>query len=138
MAKRKPSSLTRLEGEVMRAVWGLGAGPVRVRDVLDALNAGRKQALAYNTVQTVLNILKDKGALTDAGGEGRAHFYKATLSQKDASRDMLRELADRLFGGGLSPLLQNLVDDPRLSEEELRRLRAWVDARLRDAKEDKR
>jgi BlaI family penicillinase repressor len=134
MARRTSISLTKLEGEVMLAVWDLG-GPVRVRDVADELNSRREPALAYNTVQTMLNILKDKGILEQVEGAGRAHQYRAKVTREQASRHMVRDLADRLFGGQMQPLLLQLIGQARLKPDELRELRDWVDARLGDEKE---
>jgi BlaI family penicillinase repressor len=134
MARAHPISLTKLEGEVMLAVWDLDA-PVRVRDVANALNARRETALAYTTVQTMLTILKDKGIVEQVEGPGRAHLYRALVSREQASRHMVRDLADRLFGGQMQPLLLRLIGQARLKPAELRELRDWVDARLRDAKE---
>jgi predicted transcriptional regulator len=134
MARRVPISLTKLEGEVMLAVWDL-AGPIRVRDVADALNARRETPLAYTTVQTMLTILKDKGIMEQVEGTGRAHVYRARVSRDQASRHMVRDLADRLFGGRVEPLLLQLIGQARLKPVELRELRDWVDAQLRDAEE---
>ena len=120
MARARPISLTKLEGEVMLAVWDL-AGPVRVRDVADALNARRK----------------DKGIVEQVEGPGRAHLYRALVSREQASRHMVRDLADRLFGGEVQPLLLRLIGQARLKPAELRELRDWVDAKLRDGKESR-
>ncbi len=136
MARKPPITLTRLENEVMQAVWSLPGRAVRVRDVCDALNKGlsrgRRKPLAYTTVQTVLNILRDKGALEVTPGEGRAHLYRARLSRDTASRGMLRDLVDRLFDGRVKPLLEHLVEDEQLSDDDLRALREMVAARLKD------
>jgi BlaI family transcriptional regulator, penicillinase repressor len=134
VTRRAPISLTKLEGEVMLAVWDLNC-PVRVRDVADALNSRRDTPLAYTTVQTMLTILKDKGIVEQAEGPGRAYLYRARVSRNQASRHMVRDLADRLFGGRVEPLLLQLIGQARLKPAELHELRDWVDARLRDAKE---
>lgn len=133
MAASKPIVLTRLESRVMQAVWD-AAGAVTVRDVAAAVNRGlrSKDALAYTTVQSVLNILRDKGALESQMGPGRALLYSARVSREQASRHMVKDLADRLFGGEVEPLLIHMLDETDLDEAELRRLRAWVDKRLRD------
>jgi predicted transcriptional regulator len=128
-------ALTRLESEVMRAVWDAEPDPVCVKEVLDALNAGRSRKLAYNTVQTMMGILRDKGAVRLVDGPGRAHFYQAVLSQPEASRNQLREMVDRLFHGRVQPLLQQLIKESDLDPEELQELRDWVDARLKDVEE---
>lgn len=131
MPPSAPVSLTKLEGEVMLAVWDL-ASPVRVRDVVEVLNAGRKPPLAYTTVQTMLTILKDKGVVEQVEGAGRAFLYRAILSRSQVSTHMVRDLADRLFGGRVEPMLLQLIGDSRLKPAELRELRDWVDAQLRD------
>jgi predicted transcriptional regulator len=139
MAGRKqPVSLTRLEGEVMCVVWDAGPGPVRARDVLEALNRGRKKPLAYNTVQTVLSILRDKGVVSVETGSGRAHLFRARVAREDASHQMARELADRLAGQDLAPFLLQLIGSADLERSELEELRDWVDARLSDQPEGER
>jgi len=132
MPRKHPITLTRLENEVMQAVWSLPEGGVRVRDVCDALNKGRRKPLAYTTVQTVLNILRDKSVLEVQTGEGRAHLYRARLSRTTASRGMLRDLVDRLFQGRVKPLLEHLVEDEQLTDDDLRALREMVAVRLKD------
>lgn len=116
----------------MSAVWML-AGPVRVREVADAVNAGRREPLAYTTVQSVLMILKGKGAIEKVKGTGRAHAFRARVTRNEASRGMVKELADRLFGGRVEPLLLQMIGQARLKPEELAELRAWVDEQLHDA-----
>ncbi len=138
MARRKPKSsdvaLTRLEGEVMRAVWDAEPDTVRVRDVMDALNAGRARPLAYNTVQTMLTILRDKEIVALARAPGRAHHYRAKVSRAEASRHMVGDLVNRLFDGRVQPLLHQLIDESGLEPDELEQLRKWVDAKLRDGR----
>jgi BlaI family transcriptional regulator, penicillinase repressor len=128
---RRPISLTKLEGEVMAAVWDLPA-PVRVREVADAVNAGRRPALAYTTVQSVLTILKGKGVVEQVRGEGRAHAFCAKVSRDQVSHGMVRELADRFFDGRVEPLLLQMIGQARMKPEELEELRSWVDGQLRD------
>lgn len=136
MAKKPQLSLTKLESDVMRAIWEAGTATVRVRDVLERLNDGRARPLAYNTVQTVMTILRDKGALALVRGSGKAHLYRARITREDASRHMTRDLVDRLFDGNVQPLLLQLIDEGELGAAELKRLRKWVDARLRDAEDE--
>ncbi|MEU0880418.1 BlaI/MecI/CopY family transcriptional regulator [Lentzea sp. NPDC005914] len=82
--------LGELETAVMEVLWR-GTGPLRVRDVLDALDTGRK--LAYTTVMTVLDNLHRKGWVTRQL-DGRAYRYLAKTSREDAVAHALRELLD--------------------------------------------
>ncbi|MCI0364350.1 MAG: BlaI/MecI/CopY family transcriptional regulator [Phycisphaerales bacterium] len=137
---RKPrTALTKLESQIMNVVWDAQPRAIRVREVLEALNRTRSEPLAYNTVQTMLTILRDKGVVQIAPGtpgSGRGHSYRAKVSRAQASRHMVRDLADRLFGGRVQPLLHQLIEQGGLSAAELETLRAWVEAKLRDAKEE--
>jgi predicted transcriptional regulator len=135
MPKRRNISLTKLESEVMSAVWDLGE-TVRVRDVADAVNNGRTPQLAYTTIQSLLMILKAKGAISQVKGEGRAHAFRARVTRDQVSQSMVMELADRLFGGRVEPLLMQLMGKAKLKPEELTELRAWADAQLRDGREE--
>ncbi|MET9913837.1 BlaI/MecI/CopY family transcriptional regulator [Streptomyces sp. NPDC006476] len=87
-------ALGALEGEVMRACWEAGA-PVTVREVLDRINADRKQSLAYTTVMTVMGRLAEKGVLNRTA-QGRGYAYTAAVPDEAAIavREVLREYGD--------------------------------------------
>ena len=103
-------ALTRLELQIMQALWKLG--PSSVSDVQKAL----PQKLAYTTVQTMLNILERKGKLKRKL-RGRAYVYSATFSEARATRHAVRDLVDRMFGGSADQLVMSLIKsrqiDPR-------------------------
>jgi predicted transcriptional regulator len=124
--------LTRLELEVMGPVWERHPEPVAVRELLGRLNAGRAKPLAYNTVHTVLTLLKAKGVVAAQPGPGRAHLYRALLSRDDVATTLLGDLVDRLFGGRAQPLLHRLVEHESLGREELEDLKRWIESRLED------
>ena len=138
MTKNSSFSLTKLEGEVMSAVWDAQPDPVCVRDVVESLNSARsktrRKKLAYNTVQTVLTLLKQKKVVRQVQGRGRAHYFIPCLSRIEASRHILSDLSNRVFGGQLKPLIHQMIDGAELTAEELAELRQWVDAKLKDAK----
>lgn len=100
------------------------------------MNNGRTPQLAYTTIQSVLMILKAKGAISQVKGEGRAHAFRARVTRDQVSQSMVMELADRLFGGRVEPLLMQLMGKAKLKPEELTELRAWADAQLRDGREE--
>jgi predicted transcriptional regulator len=134
MAREKPKVvLTKLELEVMRAVWeGVGTGDMTVRGVVARLNEGRARVLAYNTVQTVLNILRDKGVVRVRAGQGRAFVYVPRITREQVTTSMVGELVERLFDGEVQPLLLNLVERESLSRPELESLKRLIDERLDD------
>ncbi|MFO0983143.1 MAG: BlaI/MecI/CopY family transcriptional regulator [Planctomycetota bacterium] len=133
MAKqRKVAVLTNLEVAVMKVVWEAGGEPLTVREVVERLNQVRGRSLAYNTVQTILTILKDKGVVRSRPGPGRAFEFTARLSRDEVSTTMVDDLVARLFDGQAHPLLLKLVEHESLRREDLEALRRLIDKELHD------
>src|SRR5579863_8245332 len=116
--KPKKPVLTAQELEIMKIVWSAGASTVR--GVYESLLERRK--IAYTTVMTMMNILEQKGYLKKTQKD-RAYVYQATRPQKQVIHGMVREFVDRVFNGSAEPLLLHLVEDRRLSEEDLNQIR---------------
>ena len=115
----------------MKVVWRLEEATVR--DVHDALRARR--AVAYTTVQTMMNILETKGHLTREPGE-KANVYTPVRPQQLVVRSMVREFVDRVFDGSARPLLVHLLKEKGLTERERRELQKMLD-KDKGSKEDK-
>jgi len=112
---RRPSpTLTPQELEIMKVVWS--RGHATVRDVYEALLEQRK--IAYTTVMTMMNVLEKKGHLRKKT-EGRSFLYRPTRPQRQVVGSMVREFVQRVFGGSAAPLLAHLVDEERLTPEDL-------------------
>lgn len=131
MTPKPTTLLTNLELAVMRVVW-TADGPLTVREVVDRLNTGRRKPLAYNTVQTMLTILREKGAVTARPGPGRAHSFSPRVSQEQVSTSMVGDLVERLFDGQVAPLLVQLVGNESMSRDELRDLQSMIQDQLED------
>ncbi|MHB8242226.1 MAG: BlaI/MecI/CopY family transcriptional regulator [Solirubrobacteraceae bacterium] len=108
-----------LEGEVMEAVWRADQA-VSVRDVVEALNAGRGEPLAYTTVMTVMSRLAEKDALARSPA-GRSYVYEATAPDPAglAVRSVIRTYGDEAIA--------HFVDEARSDPKALRRLRALLE-----------
>lgn len=132
MSRTKRVLLTNLELEVMHVVWGAPDGALTVRDAVDRLNDGRTKPLAYNTVQTMLTILKDKGVVGSSLGAGRAHRFFAKATREQVTTSMVGDLVDRLFQGDVQPLLLQLVGNEQLTREELEELKRRIETQLVD------
>ena len=95
-----------------------------VADVVAAL--GRKKAVNYSTVQTMLRILETKGYVTHEK-EGRAFVYRPVIDQKQARRRALSHLVSRLFNNSPGLLVLNVLEDEQLDPEEIERLKKLLD-----------
>jgi predicted transcriptional regulator len=96
----------------MEAVWKADRA-VSVRAIVEALNAGRSEPLAYTTVMTVMNRLADKQALARSP-VGRSYVYEATASDPAgiAVKNVIRAYGDEAVA--------HFVDQAR-GDPELRR-----------------
>ena len=77
------------------------------------------------TVQKLLERLHDKSHVTRRT-DGRQHVWSARVRREELVARRLRDTADELCGGSLTPLLTHLVSTARLSREELAELRRLV------------
>lgn len=132
MGRRKQVVLTNLELAVMRVVWQAQPEALRVREVVELLNARLPRPLAYNTVQTMLNILREKGVVRSRASTGRAYLYSARLSREEVSTSMVSDLVERLFDGRVEPLLVQLVENENLDRNELEQLKQIIETQLDD------
>src|SRR5262245_33506976 len=125
-------TLTRAESDIMQVLWTIGQGTVH--DVIATLD----RDVAYTTVLTMLRILEKKGYVQHAPAPegGRAYIYSPAVVQDKARKQHVRELVQRLFAGNVQELVAGLVDEEKMSREDLEALRAKIDARLR-TREDK-
>ena len=118
----KSDTLTGQELEIMKVIWP--RGQATVREVYDDLRAHR--AIAYTTVQTMMNILETKGHLKRAAGE-KAHVYSPVRPQQAVVKSMVREFVDRVFDGSARPLLVHLLKEKGLTTAERRELQKLLD-----------
>lgn len=119
--------LTRRELDVMAVIWKLGSATVA--DV----KAGLVDDLAYPTVLTMLRTLEQKGHVRHKL-EGKAFRYFPKLQSADAGSSALSRVLDKVYRGSRELLVAGLLDDEDISEEELKRLKKLVDAKLKESK----
>jgi BlaI family penicillinase repressor len=111
----RKDTLTKLELQIMQAIWRLGTGNV------SAVQESLEQRLAYTTVQTMLNILEKKGKLKRTL-VGRSYEYNATVTEAAASGHAVRDLVDRMFGGSSEELVMSLIKSKQINAKQIARL----------------
>jgi len=118
--------LTRLELQIMEALWSSGA--LCIREIVETFPAKRRPA--YSTVQTTVYRLEEKKALRRVRKIGNAHIFEAAIA-RDAARGRLIDDLLNLFGGRALPVMTHLaesgkltLDDIQETEELLRKLAA--------------
>jgi BlaI family penicillinase repressor len=112
--RRRSSTLTEQELEIMKVVWGFDS--VTVRQVYETLLKTRP--VAYTTVMTMMKILEEKKYLKKAMTD-RAFVYRPAQPKGKVIGGMVREFVNRVFDGSASPLLVHLVEEHALSKKDL-------------------
>ena len=116
--RRPAKTLTDQELEIMKVVWERQTATVR--DVYEVLRERRK--VAYTTVMTMMTILEHKGYLLRKQVD-RAYVYRPAQPKNRVIRAMVRDFVNRVFNGSAEPLLVHLIEDSRLTREELDEIR---------------
>jgi predicted transcriptional regulator len=120
---RTPRDVTDTELFVLQVLWERGSSTRR--QIADALYPDGGAA-AVTTVQKLLERLEEKGHVRRTDGAGPVTFTAAIDREELISR-RLREMADKLCGGSLTPLLMNLVRAKPLTPRELHELQATLE-----------
>src|SRR5262245_55288632 len=107
--------LTKLELRVMETLWS--KGPCAIRELIEAFPLDER--LAYTTVQTVVNRLEAKKAISRIDRLGNAHIFEAVISRAAAQGRMIDELVS-WFGGRPLPIMTHLIESGRLTRDEVR------------------
>ena len=108
---------------VLRVLWE--QGPQTVREVMRRLHErGRK--VAYTTVLTFLTRLEQKGVVI-ADKKDLAYVYRARASKERVTRSRVEALLEQLFDGAAGPVVMHLIENERLTPEEIARLRKLID-----------
>ena len=124
MADAAPSER---ELDILKALWELGEGSVR--DIHERLHP--KGEAHFNTVQTLLRIMEDKG-LVGHRAEGRTFIYFPKHSREKVTRRFLH----KVFDGALDQLVLSLLQAEDASAAELKDLERLI-AKARRAKQSR-
>ena len=107
--------LTKLELQIMEALWSRGASSVR--EIQEAFpDKGRP---AYTTVQTMVYRLEGKKAIRRVKKIGNAHIFEAAISRTSAQRRLIDEFLS-LFGGRSQPVMAHLIESGKLTLDDVK------------------
>ena len=118
-------SPTPREMEILKVLWE--RGPSSVREVHRTV--AREEDLAYNTIQTLLRIMEDKG-LVKHHSEGRTFVYTPCFSRDESAA----RFVEHVFDGAVDQLVMSLLRAEKISARELERMQSMIEeARQRNA-----
>jgi BlaI family transcriptional regulator, penicillinase repressor len=108
---------TRLEMELLEALWKLGTGSIR--EIQESLPEDRRPE--YTTVQTIIYRLEEKGAVARMKKIGNAHIFQPLVSRKSTVATLIEDFLGT-FGGSPEPFVSHLVESGKISLSELKEL----------------
>ena len=119
---RKPSvTLTEVEQRLMEVLWEKGRASVA--EVLAGL--AKRPKPAFNTVQTTLRILEQKGYVRH-DEVGRGFVYYPAIDRASVSKAAVKQLLTRFFNDSAGQLAVNLLSEADLSHEEIARVERMI------------
>ena len=102
--------LTKLELQIMEALWTAGASSIR--EIQETFP--EKDRPAYTTIQTTVYRLEGKKAVRRVKKVGNFHIFEAAVSRSAAQRKLVDDLL-ALFGGSTQPVMAHLIESGRLT-----------------------
>ena len=106
-------SLTKAEEQVMQALWKLEKG--FLKDIVEAMPDPKPHP---NTVATLLKILTEKEFVI-ATIYGRMNEYKPLVSKQAYFKNTMNGLVKGYFGGSFTQAVSFLLEEEKLSLEDL-------------------
>lgn len=109
--------LTQRELDIMSVLWERGeATATEVRDRVDP-------DLAYTSISSMIRMLELKGYVSHRRGEGKTHVYFPIIDAEKAGASALGRVLNKIYGGSPIKLLAHLMEQKKLSEKEIARMR---------------
>ncbi len=108
------------ELKVMEIVWE--SEPVSAKDI--SVEAASALGWNKNTTYTVIKKLVEKGILKR---EDPGFVCSSLVSRRDVQKKETKRLADRLFGGSKKALFSALIEDEKLTAEDIAELRRMIE-----------
>ena len=119
----KQAALANAELAVMNLLWE--ADRLTARQIREQLYPDVNKA-QHGTVQRLLQRLEDKGYV-ERDRSLSVHLFSAAISRQTYAGGQLELLASKLTAGSLAPLITHLIEEKKISREEIDRIRAILD-----------
>lgn len=113
-----PALPSHAELKILRDLWVNGESTVR--DI--HARVAKTWPVGYTTVLKLLQRMLGKG-LVGRRGAGRAHTYRAAVSETGTRRRLARGLVERAFGGSIRDLVEAALPPGRARSKELDEIR---------------
>ena len=114
------------EREVLAVLWK--SSPLTTAEIVDALAASK--GWSRGTTRTLLARLVRKKAV-GCRVEANRHLYRPLVAEEACVRHESRTFLQRVFGGASADMLLTLVEETKLTPDQIRRFRDILDRKER-------
>lgn len=113
------------ELEILNLIWELE--PVSVRDIHERIS--KKREIGYTTVLKQIQRLTEKGVLEKQITDG-THLYTSTVRAAEVKEGLVNKMLNTAFGGSALDMMMHALGRKKVSPEELREIKKWLDNQL--------
>jgi BlaI family transcriptional regulator, penicillinase repressor len=117
----KLPKLTKLELQILEALWA--HGKASIREIQEAFPEPRP---AYTTIQTTVYRLEGKKAVRRVRKISNAHIFEPMIARDLARHRLLDEILS-FFGGRAQPMMAQLAEAGKLTQDDLRDLEKIIE-----------
>jgi len=128
---KKMPRISEAEWEVMKVLWE--RSPLTANDIVEALS--KRASWQRETIRTLVNRLVQKKAVRFEKKGRQYHYYPAVV-ESECIKAETQSFLRRFRAGAIEPMLAALVEEERLSAEQIARLKGILDGK--DASEKHR
>jgi predicted transcriptional regulator len=114
LMKQNARRPTDAELTILHVLWD--KGPTTVREVYKILSSGKN--VGYTTVLKLMQIMTEKG-LVERDESCRPQLYRPCFPREQTERQLIKDLADRAFGGSAKRLVMQALEAKKASPSEL-------------------
>ena len=107
---------------IMQLLWKMKRASAR--ELTDELN--KAEPIAHSTVQTLLRQLESKGSVSHKK-EQRTFYFYPLVKEDNVKKSAARELVQNVFEGSVGGLVSYLLENEKVSGEELAEIRKMLD-----------
>jgi len=115
--------LAKAELAIMELLWE--EGRLTARRMREKLYPDAPKA-QHGTIQRLLQRLEEKGYV-ERDRDLPVHLFTAAVDRQGYASGQLEALAEKLTGGSIAPLITTLIEQRKISQPEIDKLRAVLD-----------
>ncbi len=117
--------LSEFELEVINLLWKSqeSSAPELHKEI------SKTKKVTYSTVKTIIDRLEKKKAIERMKNQGRTIIYSPAIEQESLQKPMINKFIEKVCAGNPRLLLNHLLEDEKLSDEDIKYLQSVLDKR---------